>query len=253
MRARHIFGNWKMYTDRSVATMLARGILEGLPVSAGDAEVGPRVAVFPPSCWLTAVSEILHGSDVAVGVQHTHSAAEGAYTGEISAEMAKAAGASLALVGHSERRQMGLTDREAKDRVRACRRAGLLPVLCVGETEAERTAGKLTEVLTRQLAGALEDDAGWDLVLAYEPVWAIGTGRTARPEDAREAHGIIRGWMAKGLGNEVAAATPILYGGSVKPENAPELLRSPDVDGLLVGGSSLKVNAFLSIVKAAGE
>jgi triosephosphate isomerase len=197
------------------------------------------VAVCPPFPSLSAAVQALAGTDVAVAAQNVHWEVEGAFTGEVSAPMLFELGVYGAIVGHSERRQLfGETDESVARRAAAGLEAGLWVIACVGETEAEREAGETEEVLRRQ-AGVLE--AHEQLVLAYEPVWAIGTGKTAAPEQAQEAHAFLRALID----------VPILYGGSVKPDNAVELLAQPDVDGALVGGASLEVDSFAAICKAA--
>lgn len=220
--------------------------------------------VFPPALSLEAArSGLGPGSRIALGVQDIHWEPEGAFTGETSAEMAVDAGAAYVLVGHSERRHdFGETDAETGLKVTAARRAGLAPVLCVGETLAEREDGRLEEVVLRQLDAVLpsRDDASSaapdglaaSLMIAYEPVWAIGTGRTATPADASGAHLLIRGRLVSAFGRDRASSVPILYGGSVKPGNARELLAASEVDGLLVGGASLDPDSFAAIVAAAG-
>ena len=197
------------------------------------------MAVCPPFPSLSAAVQALAGTDIAVAAQNVHWEVEGAFTGEVSAPMLFELGVYGAIVGHSERRQLfGETDEGVARRAAAALEAGLWVIACVGETEAEREAGETEEVLRRQ-AAVLE--AHEQLVLAYEPVWAIGTGKTATPEQAQEAHAFLRGLID----------VPILYGGSVKPDNAAELLAQPDVDGALVGGASLEVDSFAAICKAA--
>lgn len=245
-----VAGNWKMHHG----PLAAREFGEAFAARALPAEV--TVALFPPALSLAALRAALgEASPVLLGVQDIHWEASGAYTGELSAPMAAEAGAALALVGHSERRHVfGETDEETARKVAAAFGAGLVPVLCVGETEAERDAGRLEEVLRRQLgavAARLDDARLAELVVAYEPVWAIGTGRTATPEDASQAHALLRAALRGRVGGR-SADVPILYGGSVKPENAAELLRSADVDGVLVGGASLDAGSLGAIADAAG-
>ena len=197
-------------------------------------------AVCVPFPYLEQVSQRLRGSPIAWGAQNVSEHAQGAYTGETSAAMLAEFGCRYVIVGHSERRQLyGESDAQAAAKFAAARAAGLTPILCVGETLQERDAGKTQEVVARQL-GAVEFKEG---VLAYEPVWAIGTGRTATPEQAQAVHAFLRG--------KVPAQTPILYGGSVKPQNAAAIFAMPDVDGGLIGGASLVARDFLDIVKAA--
>lgn len=239
-----IAGNWKM----NHGPVAARSLLRALgPV--GDTA---RVIVFPPAVSLTAAAEAAEGSGVEVGVQNVHDAASGAYTGETSVAMAKEAGATLALIGHSERRHLfGETDEWVAAKVARVIAGGLEPVICVGETLEEREGGELRTVLLRQLDAALEAlPEGASFLIAYEPVWAIGTGRTATPADASEAHAVLRERIRERRGDAVADATPILYGGSVKPDNADDLLAAEGVDGVLVGGASLQASDFRAIIEA---
>lgn len=242
---RVVAGNWKMHHGPS-ATREFFGRLE-VP---GD---GPRLLVFPPAVSLeAAVGSRPEG--VEVGVQNIHWEDRGAFTGETSPAMAADAGATLALVGHSERRHVfGETDEEAARKVLAALRHDLTPVLCVGETLDERRAGRVEAVILRQLTAVLTllGDDPPPFLVAYEPVWAIGTGETATPADASAAHATLRHRLAQTLGREGAAAVPILYGGSVKPGNAAELMAADDVDGVLVGGASLDPGDFARIAGVA--
>lgn len=235
-----VAGNWKMHHGPGAA---ARFFSRFRPECSPEAV---ELILFPPGLSLQA-ARIGARIPVGLGVQNIHWESGGALTGEISAEMAKEAGASFALVGHSERRHVfGETDDEVGLKVQAAVRAGLKPVVCVGERLEERSAGRLEEVLHRQVSAftaALEGCGAF--MVAYEPVWAIGTGETASPADASEAHAIVR----EALGERVADA--ILYGGSVKPGNAAELMSSPNVDGVLVGGASLDPEVFAGIAEAA--
>jgi triosephosphate isomerase len=245
-----IAGNWKM-NHGPRATLDFFEALE-LPGNAGAHEL----LIFPPALSLAAARDA-SGRDprVQLGVQNVHWEDHGAFTGEISASMAKDAGARFVLIGHSERRHVfGETDEEVARKVRAVRRQGLVPVVCVGETLDERRAGRVEEVILRQAEVALSalDGSSDRLLLAYEPVWAIGTGETATPEDASAAHGALRARLDERLGAARSTSTPILYGGSVKPDNAAELLAGPDVDGVLVGGASLDPGSFAALVAAAG-
>lgn len=242
-----IAGNWKMHHGPAeTADFFSELTLDGV----ADRH---EVLVFPPAISITAAVRAAPGR-VSVGVQNVHTADSGAFTGETSALMAAGAGVTFALIGHSERRHVfGETDAETAGKVEAARRHGLVPVLCVGETLDERKAGRVAEVVLRQLDAALDalSSGGARFLVAYEPVWAIGTGETATPSDASEAHGTIRGRLREALG-DAADAVPILYGGSVKPDNAAELLAAPDVDGVLVGGASLDPASFAAIARAAG-
>jgi triosephosphate isomerase (TIM) len=251
MRAPLIAGNWKMHHGPRAAEAFARAFLEGYHVVPS----GVECLLIPPFPSIAALRASLAGRPVGVGAQLCHPDAKGAFTGEVSAEMLAEAGCSYVLVAHSERRQLfGETDESARRRLIAVRRAGLKPILCVGETLAERDGNQTEAVLERQLEGALlgldaAEIAG--LVVAYEPVWAIGTGRTATTEQAQAAHKYIRGWLKGRFDGGFAAATRIQYGGSVKPDNAKVLLGQPDVDGALVGGASLEAASFLAIAAAA--
>jgi len=249
---RVVAGNWKM----NHGPPGAREFLRDFPPPPDHVEV----ILFPPAISLAAAREALGDqSQVALGVQNVHQAASGAFTGEVSAGMAADAGASHVLVGHSERRHLfGESDDQAGLKLQAIQNAGLVPLLCVGETLEERRAGRLREVIVRQLESGLGVTASRDaitggapLLLAYEPVWAIGTGETATPADASEAHGILRARLRELVGSMRATQIPILYGGSVTPENAAVLMDGPDVDGVLVGGASLEPATFARIVEAA--
>jgi triosephosphate isomerase (TIM) len=242
-------GNWKMHLGPEAAREFFTDFLDAYPQTAGR-----TVAFFPPALSLAAAREALAGrDDVLLGVQNIHWEASGAFTGEISAPIAAEAGARLALVGHSERRHVfGETPGETGRKVRAALDAGLVPVLCVGETLEQREEGAAERVVEEQLTAGLAE-AGADaaaLLVAYEPVWAIGTGRTASPADAAEMHGRIRSWLARRFGDPAGRAIPILYGGSVKPDNAASLLAASDVDGVLVGGASLDPPGFARICRA---
>jgi triosephosphate isomerase len=246
---RVIAGNWKMYKTRPEARELIGAILSG----AVSVDPSVELIVFPPYPALAAAAEQCRGTRVAVGAQNLHPEAEGAFTGEVSAAMLVECGATHVLVGHSERRaHFGEADALLARKARRALDAGLAPVFCLGETLAEREAGRTEEVIARQAEAGLAElrleDLG-RLLVAYEPVWAIGTGRTATAEQAREAHGFLRGRL-RGRWGEAAASIPLLYGGSVKPENAADLLAQPEVGGLLVGGASLQAASFLGIARA---
>ncbi len=247
---RIVAGNWKMYKTRREGVSLVEEILEG----AGDLPSCVHVLVFPPATALSAVAERCAGTGVEVGAQNLHPEAEGAFTGEISARMILEAGATHVLIGHSERRHIfGETDELLSRKVRFALEAGLRPVFCVGEKLDDRDSGRTDEVLEGQLKSGLAGLKPADLstlLLAYEPVWAIGTGRTATPDQAREAHLFVRGFLGAGWG-DAGASVPILYGGSVKPDNAAYLMSQPDVDGVLVGGASLDGRAFMGIARGA--
>ncbi len=243
-----IAGNWKMNGLRADALALATGVAEG--VKRGE-WTDREVLVCPPATLLMAVAEAVKGSGVLVGGQNCHASVSGAHTGDVSVEMLKDVGASYVIVGHSERRtDCGETDAVVRAKAEAAWRGGLLPIVCIGETLAEREAGRTLEVLETQIRGSVPAAAtAAKLVVAYEPVWAIGTGKTPTVAEVATAHAHIR----KVLSGQVldAAAVRVLYGGSVKGSNAGELLAVGDVDGALVGGASLKADEFLAIAKAA--
>ena len=227
-----IAGNWKMYKGPAEPAVFCLGLRE-------QELDGVDVVVCPPFVSLAVAVQLLAGTEIAVAAQNVHWEADGAYTGEISASMLRELGVYGAIVGHSERRQyFGETDETVARRAHAALEAGLFVIACVGETEAEREAGQTEDVLRRQLSVLEPDD---NLVLAYEPVWAIGTGKTATPEIAQEAHEFAKSMLD----------APVLYGGSVKPDNAAELLAQPAVDGALVGGASLELDSFTAICRAA--
>jgi triosephosphate isomerase (TIM) len=239
-RKRLVAGNWKMNGLRADGLALARGIAE--QAREGHA---CELLVCPPATLIAAVGEVLAGSGVALGGQDCHPEPKGAFTGDISAEMLRDAGCSYAIVGHSERRHAcGETDADVRAKTLAAWRAGLVAIVCVGETRVERETGGALAVVAAQLAGSLPDGASADkLVVAYEPVWAIGTGLTPTTADIVEMHAAIRA--------RTPAGTRILYGGSVNPKNAAEILAHAEVDGALVGGASLKAEDFWAIATAA--
>ena len=258
MRRPFVAGNWKMNTTAATGCALARAIGEAVPTSRDAVDV----LVAPPLPYLDCVDDELAKSAVMLGAQNCYFEKEGAFTGEVSPQMLADLDVDYVILGHSERRHvLGETDEVINKKVAAALEAGLGVILCVGETLEDREAGKTNEVLSAQLSGGLagltaEQLAGGtggndDLVLAYEPVWAIGTGKTATPEMAQEAHAFLRSELAKGWGGDLAEATRIQYGGSVKPANAADLLACPDIDGALVGGASLSAENFLPIVEAA--
>lgn len=246
-----VAGNWKMNTDLKGALRLASEVVRRTEADARTVDV----AVCPPSVWLDAVREKLRGSRVTLGAQNAHPAESGAYTGEISVSMVDALGCQYVIVGHSERRQLfGETDAFVGEKVGAVRGRGVTPILCVGETLEERQDGSAETVVQRQLDGALQDITLTDdrLVVAYEPVWAIGTGETASPAQAQAMHAMIRAHLARLLGTR-GQTVPLLYGGSVKPGNAAELFAESDIDGGLIGGASLDAESFAAIVRAAAD
>jgi len=255
MRIPLIAGNWKMHGDSAFVSGYAAA-LAGQTLPAGV-----EVLLLPPAPYLPVLAQALsrqsHDIEVALGVQNVHAEEKGAFTGELAAEMAADLGARWTLVGHSERRALcGETDAVVAAKMLAARRAGLAPLLCVGETLAERDAGSAEAVVARQIESVAEA-AGTEVlrraVLAYEPVWAIGTGRTATPEQAQHMHRALRRRLEALCGGDAAAQMRIVYGGSVKPDNAAALLSQPDIDGALVGGASLDAGDFAAIAgKAAG-
>lgn len=245
-------GNWKMNTTKAQAGALADAILDGLSPELMRA---CDVCLFPPFPWISYVSEQTKASPVQVGGQDVSNQPEGAYTGQTSAEMLLDAGCSIALVGHSERRHgLGETDALLNAKLQQALSKGLEVMFCVGETLPEREAGQSEAVVAQQVAGGLEGVTTADLrrvSIAYEPVWAIGTGRTAAPGDAQAMHCRIRADLQNQYDAPSAAAVRIVYGGSVKPSNADEIFAQPDVDGGLIGGASLDAEGFLAIVRAA--
>jgi len=241
-------GNWKMHC----LTLEARALAEGIKKEAAGLN-DREVLLGPPYTALAAVAAVVKGSNVLLAAQDLHWEPQGAYTGEVSAAMLRDIGCTHVIVGHSERRQFfGETDETVAKKTKAAQSAGLVPIVCVGESLAEREAGKTLDVVGRQVRnGLLGQDAAAirALVVAYEPVWAIGTGKVATPEQAQEVHAFIRNTLADMVGKDAAAGCRILYGGSVKPDNVDELMAKPDIDGALVGGASLKVDSFARIVK----
>jgi triosephosphate isomerase len=249
MRPPIIAGNWKMNGLLKDARDLATGLRKELGDNAG----GPEVLVCPPFLALDAVRQILEGSPIKLGAQDIHWEAKGAFTGELSPAMLKEVGVTAVLLGHSERRHvMGETNEMINKKVKACLAAGLLPVVCIGELLEERNMGVTREVVERQIAKGLDGLTPEDvskLVLAYEPVWAIGTGKTATPRQAEEVHHYVRKLITQKSGEAVGQGIRILYGGSVSPDNVKELMAEEDIDGALVGGASLKVDSFVKIVR----
>lgn len=245
-----IAGNWKMNGRLADAVALARAIAAG---SGDAAAAGVELLVCPPTVLIPPVAGAIEGAPVKLGGQDCHAAASGAHTGDVAAEMLADAGCSHVIVGHSERRaDHGEGDAAVRAKAEAAHRAGLTAIVCVGETQEERDAGRALAVISEQLAGSLPDGAtAATCVVAYEPVWAIGTGRTATPEDAQEVHGHIRAELSARFGAEIANGIRLLYGGSMKPGNASDLLAQPDIDGGLIGGASLKAEDFLAIAGAA--
>ena len=241
-----VAGNWKMnglHASLGELKAIVHGFDPALRAKA-------HLLVCPPTTLLAAAADICRDSSVAVGAQTCHAAASGAHTGDVSAEMIRDCGATFVIVGHSERRaDCGETDAAVAAKVRAALRAGLTPIVCVGETDAQRQAGKTLSVVATQLAGSVPDEAADVVVIAYEPVWAIGTGLTPTVADVAQVHGAIRQQLCARFG-AAGDSVRILYGGSVKPGNAAELMAVTDVNGGLVGGASLKASDFLGIAAA---
>jgi len=254
MRKPFVAGNWKMNTDSHSSIALTEAVVAGSEDIAGSSV---DVAVCPPFVYLQAVSKALSSSRVALGAQDVYFEQKGAFTGEISAAMLKDVGCTYAICGHSERRHViGETDELINKKVAAAILGGLLPILCVGETIEERKADKTAEVVTRQLKKGLAglSEAKLSAVtIAYEPVWAIGTGLTATPQQAQDVHALIRRLVGEMYNRAIAEDIRIQYGGSVKGDNAGELMAQKDVDGLLVGGASLKPDDFVAIIKGAAS
>jgi len=247
MRRRIVAGNWKLHGSRSFATALVEAIASGMPD-------GVEAIVLPPAPYLAQLAQGAHG--LAVGAQDVSAHDKGAYTGEVSAAMVADVGARYTLVGHSERRQYhGEDDAVVAAKFAAARTAGLAPILCVGESRAQREAGQTEAVIGAQVRAVLTAvgvGAFDGAIVAYEPVWAIGTGLTASPEQAQAVHAFLRGVVAK-EDARIADSLPLLYGGSCKPDNAAALFSQPDVDGGLIGGASLAADDFLAIVAAAAR
>jgi triosephosphate isomerase len=249
MRKKIIAGNWKMNVKPSETATLVKEVVEATKLFTNV-----EVVCCTPAIDIPAAVAAAAGTHVGIGAENAHWEEKGAFTGEISTGMLVDAGAKYVIIGHSERRQyFGETDETVNKRTRAVIAAGLTAIVCVGETLEEREAGKLVEVIERQMNVGLKDVTAADcerLVIAYEPVWAIGTGKTATPDQAQEVHALIRATLAKLVGAEVAETVRIQYGGSMKPTNAAELLAKKDIDGGLIGGAALKAADFAGIVAA---
>jgi triosephosphate isomerase len=241
-------GNWKMNMTATQARELA---LKLIPLVAGVKD--RDIVVGPPFTSLAAVAETIKGTNIGLAAQNLHWEEKGAFTGEVSADMLLDSGCKYVIIGHSERRQyFGETDETVNKKARQALKKALLPILCVGETLAEREAGRLHEIISRQVTGGLKDISTDDMkkvVIAYEPVWAIGTGKTATPEQADEVHALIRQKVKALYSADIAEGLRIQYGGSVTPENVSTLMAMPDIDGALVGGASLKPESFAALVK----
>ncbi len=240
-------GNWKMHKTFSEAESLVKDILNGLKKKEGR-----EIVFFPPSPYIRELNSLCKGSDVFLGAQNMYFEKEGAFTGEISPEMVKDCGCVFILIGHSERRHVfGETDNDVMRKTAAALEAGLRPMICVGELLEERESGSTEDVVTGQVKRALDgigSEQMKEIVIAYEPVWAIGTGRVATPEIADEVHSMIRRTVSSLYSSDISGSLPILYGGSVKPDNIEGLYVKENIDGVLVGGASLKPDSFLSII-----
>lgn len=251
MRTMIIAGNWKMYKDLNET----RDLILALKAATPSLPDSVQSVVCPPFTSLALAGELLKGSAFQLGAQDMSQHDEGAYTGEVSAKMIKATGASFVILGHSEQRQYhGETNELVNAKAKKAFAAGLRPIICVGETLDEREKGVMVQVITTQMKGVLAGIPAHDMVncvIAYEPVWAIGTGRTATPQQAQEVHQLIRKLIAQQYDWALAERITIQYGGSVKPDNAAEILTQNDVDGALVGGACLKADSFSAILKAA--
>ncbi|MDX1438368.1 MAG: triose-phosphate isomerase [Rubricoccaceae bacterium] len=247
-----VAGNWKMNTDLKSATRLASEVVRQTEVDSRTVQV----TLCPPTVWLESVRECIRGSRVTLGAQNVHPADSGAFTGEVAAPMLSEIGCRFVIAGHSERRQyFAETDAFIGEKVRQVQKHGMVPILCVGESLTERESGHAETIVQRQLDGGLAGvrlESPENLVIAYEPVWAIGTGRTATPVQAQEIHAFIRRDLHARFGN-TGNEISILYGGSVKPDNAGELFSQPDIDGGLIGGASLSAESFASIVHSAAQ
>jgi triosephosphate isomerase len=248
MRRFFIAGNWKMNLDRAASVELAAGIVSALgEISELD------VALCPPAVYLDAVAGQLSGSPVALGAQDMYHEPEGAFTGELSGPMLLDIGCRHVILGHSERRQIiGEDDFQVNRKLHAALHHGLYPIVCLGETLADRQAGRTTEIIQGQFEGSLAGLSGPQMqvtTIAYEPVWAIGTGEVATPDQAQQVHADLRSLLEKSYNDGVASSVRIQYGGSVNPANAAELLAQPDIDGALVGGAALDVESFVGIIQ----
>jgi triosephosphate isomerase len=251
MRKKVIAGNWKMYKDIQETTELINGLRTSLALFTGKVEV----IIAPPFTSLMVAKGLIINSGIRLGAQNLYPEMEGAFTGEISPKMLKSIGVEFVILGHSERRQyFKETDGFINIKAKKALSVGLYPIICVGETLEQREKGITSEVVTEQIKGVLSGlsaDQLSNVIIAYEPVWAIGTGRTATPQQANEVHQLIRILVSELYSSEISGNLIIQYGGSVKPENAKDLLSQTDIDGALVGGACLKVDSFTAIVSAA--
>jgi triosephosphate isomerase len=252
MKQKLIAGNWKMNGSLAANEALVHDVQQGLVQALGGKHA--QVAVCVPAAYLSQVQQLVKGSGIDLGSQDVSAHEQGAYTGEVAAAMLKDFAVRYAIVGHSERRQYhGETDEQVAHKAQRALSAGITPIVCVGETLAEREAGKTEEVVKRQLAAVIHANGHCisEIVVAYEPVWAIGTGKTASPEQAQAVHAVLRGQLK--AATEHSDRVHILYGGSMNAANAAELLAQPDIDGGLIGGAALKAADFLTIIAAAAR
>jgi triosephosphate isomerase (TIM) len=251
MRNKIIAGNWKMYKDLNESAEL----INGLKSKLATLPKGVQVIVCPPFTSLGLAQKLLEGSPIALGAQNMYPEEEGAFTAEVSSKMLKSVGCRYVILGHSERRQyFKETDEFINKKVKKALASGLIPIVCVGETLAEREKNITDQVVSTQVKGCLKDISAADVeksIIAYEPVWAIGTGKVATPQQAQDVHKLIRTLLGQLYSSETAEKVIIQYGGSVKPDNAKELLHQPDIDGALVGGACLKADSFAAIIQAA--
>ena len=250
MRKQIIAGNWKMHTDLAEATIL----VEGIKAALAEGEVSREVVVCPPFTGLSTVADLIEDTDVRLGAQNMYFEPKGAFTGEVSPLMLTDVGCHYVILGHSERREyFSESDALINQKIKAAFQYDLIPILCVGESLAQREANETQSFIDSQLTAGLEGltaEQVSQMVIAYEPIWAIGTGKTATAEQAQEIHAFIRSLIAEKYGKEIADNCSILYGGSCKPSNAKELFANPDVDGGLIGGAALKVSDFKGIIDA---
>lgn len=253
MRSKIVAGNWKMYKDKSETIELISQLKEKL----SRAQVKTQVIICPPFTSIELAGELIKNTNIRLGAQNVHSEVEGAFTGEVSAKMLKSFGVEFVIIGHSERRTyFNETDDFINKKIKRAIEYGIKPIFCLGETLAERESGKTFNVVESQLRNGLRNISESELkeiVIAYEPVWAIGTGKTATPQQAEEVHSFLREKIGEMYNKSIAEEIRILYGGSVKPENARELFSQPDIDGGLVGGACLKADSFYQIILAAEQ
>ena len=251
MRRKVIAGNWKMHKDLNESQNLISKLSNGL----AKEEFQCDVIICPPYTSLSEAASLTRGTRIKLGAQNMHFEDKGAFTGEISAAMLKSVGCEYAILGHSERRAIfGETDEIINKKIKKAFNTGLKPIFCIGETLQERESGIMKDVIKRQITEGLKEISKSDMektIIAYEPVWAIGTGVTATPEQAQEVHVFVRGLISEIFGNDTAENLVIQYGGSVKPDNANELLSQNDIDGALVGGACLEADSFMGIIKSA--